>query len=233
VDLDVQERSLVLLHENPPRHSLRLALPYAINEAAGGAKFDKATRRLTVSLPIKGTAAAAAVTMTSVQKTERLSSNDSGIDLSESDNNSYRTTTIVGEGQATTAFVRGDSVDACTDKPSDSADGLLDHRTAVDDGEEKEEEDSIDDDFLEKSVTYSLPAFTSVVQPPVMSFTLEVKNVEPGSIVRRVWGEEGAVGVRFASLGSGLFPLHHAFVLRFQEPLGSLQDSDLEIGMWM
>jgi hypothetical protein len=230
VDLDVQERSLVLLHENPPRHSLRLALPYAVNEAAGGAKFDKATRRLTVSLPIKGTAAPAAVTMTSVQKTERLSSNDSGIDLSESDNNSYRTTTIVGEGQATTAFVRGDSVDG-TDKPSDSADGLLDHRTAVDDG--VKEEESIGDDFLERSVAYSLPAFTSVVQPPVMSFTLEVKNVDPASIVRRVWGEEGALGVRFASLGSGLFPLHHSFVLRFQEPLGSLQDSDLEIGMWM
>jgi hypothetical protein len=232
VDLDVQERSLVLLHENPPRHSLRLALPYAVNEAAGGAKFDKATRRLTVSLPIKGTAAPApAVTMTSVQKTERLSSNDSGIDLSESDNNSYRTS-MVGEGQATTAFVCGEKSVEGTDKPSDSVDGLLDHRTAVDDGV-KDEEESIDDDFLERSVTYSLPAFTSVVQPPVMSFTLEVKNVEPGSIVRRVWGEEGAVGVRFASLGSGLFPLHHAFVLRFQEPLGSLQDSDLEIGMWM
>ena len=91
VDLDVQERSLVLERAEPPRYELRLPLPYPVDEASGSAKFDKGTRRLTVSLPIKAA-------MMAVPKTERLSSNDSGIDLAESDD-SYRTT-MVNDGAA-------------------------------------------------------------------------------------------------------------------------------------
>lgn len=221
VDLDVQERSLVLVRTEPPRHELRLALPYPVDETAGGAKFDKANRRLTVSLPIRAAATLSAAAV-AVPKTERLSSNDSGIDLTENDDG-YRTT-VSGDGRAVAASSfsaavdnDGDSDDA-DDKPSEKAD-------ASGQGVDME-----GDSFLESSVAYTLPAFNCVVQPPVISFTLEVKNVDPSTVVRRVWPDQGAVGVRFASLGSGLFPLSYAFFIKFQAPKGCLEESDLDIG---
>ena len=224
VDLDVQERSLVLERAEPPRYELRLPLPYPVDEASGSAKFDKGTRRLTVSLPIKAA-------MMAVPKTERLSSNDSGIDLVESDD-SYRTT-MFNDGAAEPENSNSGGDD--DDKPSEKAeagavlvqkDNSQDYRTTVGEVVAVVEKD----DFLDASVTYSLPLFSCVVQPPVISFTLEVKNVDPSSIVQRVW--LGGVAVRFASLGSGLYPLHHAFAVQFQEPVGKLDEVDLEIGRW-
>jgi dynein assembly factor 2, axonemal len=236
VDLDVQERSLVLERSAPPRYKLNLALPFPVNESAGSAKFDKATRRLTVSLPVKPPAVAAPL-----PKTERLSSNDSGIDLAEQDEG-YRTSgPAVSDEVAEEQSLNSQS--ACDDKPCDNAapnavmprvdsnDGL-DHRTTTT-SEEAEEAAVVKDDFLDDSVSYSLPAFTTVVQPPVISFTLEVKNVDPSSVVKRVWAERGGVAVRFASLGAGLYPLHHAFAVQFLEvpDVGfSMDDADVDIG---
>merc|ERR1712168_569358 len=71
LDLDVQERSLSLVRENLPKHKLHLDLPFPVDENSGNAKFDKSRKCLVVSLPIKPAP---------MVKTERLSSNDSGIE---------------------------------------------------------------------------------------------------------------------------------------------------------
>lgn len=71
LDLDVQERSLSLVRENLPKHKLHLDLPFPVDENSGNAKFDKSKKCLVVSLPIKPAP---------MVKTERLSSNDSGIE---------------------------------------------------------------------------------------------------------------------------------------------------------
>jgi dynein assembly factor 2 len=232
VDLDVQERSLVLERsapQPPPRYKLSLALPYPVDETAGSAKFDKATRKLTVSLPVKPAAPA-----TALPKTERLSSNDSGIDLADE---GYRTSVeapSVAEQSAgddddhnKPCDTSGESAAPCSTVTPDS--NGLDQRTTSEGGDEAVEKD----DFLDGGVTYSLPTFTATVQPPVISFTLEVKNVDPSSIVKRVVAERGGFGIRFASLGGGLYPLHHAFAVQFvlEEPaVGGMDDVDLDIG---
>merc|ERR1712168_45846 len=71
LDLDVQERSLSLVREKQPKHKLHLDLPFPADENSGNAKFDKSKKCLVVSLPIKPAP---------MVKTERLSSNDSGIE---------------------------------------------------------------------------------------------------------------------------------------------------------
>ncbi|KAG2489118.1 hypothetical protein HYH03_012344 [Edaphochlamys debaryana] len=50
VDLDVGERRLTL--KVPGRYQLEVALPYAVDEARGRAKFDKARKQLEVTLPV-------------------------------------------------------------------------------------------------------------------------------------------------------------------------------------
>merc|ERR1712045_1081087 len=53
VDLDVLERQLTLDCLEPKRYHLELSLPYPVDEEAGAAKFDKSTRMLIVTLPVK------------------------------------------------------------------------------------------------------------------------------------------------------------------------------------
>ena len=48
-----QEKSLTLVKESPPRHRLHLQLPYPVNEEHGAAKFDKSTKCLIITLPVK------------------------------------------------------------------------------------------------------------------------------------------------------------------------------------
>lgn len=50
--LDVQERNLSLISEKPAKYKLDITLPYAVNEQAGNAKFDKSKHKLIVSLPV-------------------------------------------------------------------------------------------------------------------------------------------------------------------------------------
>ena len=53
VDLDVLERQLTLNCLEPQPYHLELRLPYSVDEEAGAAKFDKSTRMLIVTLPVK------------------------------------------------------------------------------------------------------------------------------------------------------------------------------------
>ena len=70
VELDVNERNLTLsTKENAPKEfNLQVALPYAVDEEEGKAKFDKITSKLLVTLPVLKT------------KVDRLISTDSGIE---------------------------------------------------------------------------------------------------------------------------------------------------------
>ncbi len=69
--------------------------------------------------------------------------------------------------------------------------------------------------FLEEDVSYSLPNFTHTVFDDIMILTLEVKNVSEESIEFVCFDKWKSLHVKFVSLGSGHFPIHHAFYLDF------------------
>lgn len=54
--LDVMEKSMQLISEKPSKYKLYLTLPYAVDENAGNAKFDKDTKKLIITLPVRRTA---------------------------------------------------------------------------------------------------------------------------------------------------------------------------------
>lgn len=52
VTLDVTERKIYLISERPAKYKLQIDLPYDVSERDGNAKFDKNSRKLTVTLPV-------------------------------------------------------------------------------------------------------------------------------------------------------------------------------------
>lgn len=52
VTLDVTPRKLYLVSESPAKYKLDVVLPYSVDELIGSAEFDKAKRRLIITLPV-------------------------------------------------------------------------------------------------------------------------------------------------------------------------------------
>jgi len=52
IQLDIFERQLKLVSTKPARYKLEIMLPYAVDENQGLARFDKARRKLVVTLPV-------------------------------------------------------------------------------------------------------------------------------------------------------------------------------------
>jgi hypothetical protein len=69
--------------------------------------------------------------------------------------------------------------------------------------------------FLDSEVSYQLPVFTHTVFDNVMIVTLEVKNVSEESIAIVCFDKWKSVHFKFTSIGSGYFPVHHAFYIDF------------------
>jgi dynein assembly factor 2 len=52
VQLDIFEKQLKLVSDKPAKYKLAIDLPYLVDESQGSAKFDKARRKLLVTLPV-------------------------------------------------------------------------------------------------------------------------------------------------------------------------------------
>lgn len=52
VTLDVTERKIYLISEKPAKYKLQIDLPFNVSERDGNAKFDKSSRKLTITLPV-------------------------------------------------------------------------------------------------------------------------------------------------------------------------------------
>jgi len=203
VDLDVQEKSLSLIRDEQPKYNLFIDLPYPVDEENGNAKFDKSKRCLSVTLPVKPHPQ---------QKAERLSSNDSGIEV----DTGYRT--------------------HASDDIAMEADEVIDTPTVIENQINEDEvyrtkDTNEHDTFLEENVSYALPTFTCSVQSNVIIFTMEVKNVSPESFEKKVLPENLAVCFKFSSIGSGFVPIHHAFALDFLIG-GSFDVDKFEVEFW-
>jgi len=69
VDLDVEEKRMTLKSTEPAEYRLIVNFPYKVDEEKGSARFDRSTKKLIITLPVKSVAI------------NRLTSTDSGIDI--------------------------------------------------------------------------------------------------------------------------------------------------------
>ena len=175
VDLDVLERQLTLDCLEPKRYHLELSLPYPVDEEAGAAKFDKSTRMLIVTLPVKPGQPQKPVT--------RVVSTDSGIGVDMEEKQSYCDPSVL---EATLASA------------------------------EVQVDDEKDDDLKEKLL---LPNYTCNIYENLMVFKLDVKNVDPESVMKDALiikdGKEKGVSLSFVNIGSGMVPMKYGFKMAF------------------
>lgn len=86
--------------------------------------------------------------------------------------------------------------------------------------EESISDDALRTNFLDKDKHYSLPPHICNVDDNNVCFVLNVKNVDENSVEKIT--ESNFFHVKFASVGSGFFPIHHSFFVKFEE--GHIKD---------
>jgi len=84
---------------------------------------------------------------------------------------------------------------------------------------------------LDGDVSYTLPTFSCSVQNNVIIFTVDVKNVSPESLEKKVLPDNLAVCFKFTSIGAGFVQIHHAFALDFLIG-GTIAEDDVEVEFW-
>merc|ERR1712241_1019013 len=203
VDLDVQEKSLCLVREEPPKYNLYIDLKYPVDEEKGTARFDKSEKVLVVSLPIKSPPQMIA---------ERLGSNDSGIEVDPG----YRTSTCD---------------DVIMELSEQEPPHQKDQPTGTEDQFRTESEVN-PDNFLDEDISYGFPSYLCSVQNNVIIFTIEVKNVSPDSFLKKVFSDRAAVSFKFSTLGSGFVPIHYAFAVDFNSQAEALDEEKMEVEFW-
>ncbi|KAG5677469.1 hypothetical protein PVAND_007227 [Polypedilum vanderplanki] len=77
-----------------------------------------------------------------------------------------------------------------------------------------------DEVFLDENIEYILPNFTFNQIQELLSFTLHVKNVDPSSIVINRKDLLNIAHIKFSSIGSGYFPIHYSFCVKFPSQQG-------------
>lgn len=202
--LDVTQKSISLVSEKPAKYKLDLLLPYAVDEEAGSAKFDQSSRKLVITLLVRQ------------QNYLHFADNgreDSGV---ESDLG-HRTPESGSEGDDENIANQNSMVEIQRDEvvlPEITHDEA--YRT-MNTNETK---------FLNPDVHYLFPSFTCNVVDNLVAFTLHVKNVEPESIEFCFLCEDvSGVHLQFTSVGSGFFPIHYAFCLKFPSSVSICKES--------
>jgi hypothetical protein len=114
VELDVEEKRMTLESSEPAKYRLVVNLAYPVDEENGTAKFDRSTRKLVVTLPVKSV------------PVNRLTSTDSGIDI-EFDDDAAGLVDVVREDTAYRTSLESDEceepVSAASGDGKDGEDG--------------------------------------------------------------------------------------------------------------
>jgi dynein assembly factor 2 len=202
--LDVTQKSISLVSEKPAKYKLDLLLPYTVDEEAGNAKFDQNSRKLVITLLVRQQ------NVTQLADTGR---EDSGV---ESDLG-HRTPESDSEESGENVMNQNSVVEIQRDElvsPEITSDEA--YRTTS----------TNENKSLNPDVHYLFPAFTCNVVDSLVAFTLHVKNVEPESIEYCfLCGDVCGVHLWFTSIGSGFFPIHYAFCLKFPSSVSLYKES--------
>lgn len=203
-NLDVTNKKITLISEKPAKYKAEIVLPYEVDEEKGTAKFDKAKRQLIITLPV--------IRSKSIKITDFLRE-DSGIesdqpmsgkekqdnsDESESSNESPLISTIDEEDD-----------DVCANATDNNENG-------------KNDNNNILRAFLDPNIEYVLPNFTFNQIDDIIAFTLHVKNVDASTIVIDRRDLLNIAHIKFSSIGSGFFPIHYSFCVKFPSQYTSI-----------
>lgn len=207
IDLDVSEKTVKITSEKPAKYKLDITLPYPVNEERGNAKFDVDYRKLVITLPVKSSCK---LLLSDIGRY------DSGVDSDSS---------------------------PVADSPSDKSMPLIEELD-IEDSANESQCSSVQSEsevfrtnikskssaFLKPDLHYLLPEYSCHIFNNILSFTLNVKNVNPDSIEKQYNELFTAIHVKFSSISSGYFPVNYAFFINL--PSHFIDSENLSIEAW-
>lgn len=205
VVVDVTEKSISLISEKPSKYKLDLVLPYAVNEDLGNAKFDVDKRKLVLTLPVKR------INNLLLSDIGRY---DSGVDSDSSPSTcspSDKSMPLIEDLQLSDSVVESQ----CSSLQSESDVFRTSEKST---------------DFLNADLHYSFPEYSCHLFDNILSFTINVKNVDPNSIEKQFSANGTAVHVKFSSISSGYFPINYAFYVRLSSH--NIHMDEISIEVW-
>ena len=218
--LDVTQKSISLVSEKPAKYKLDLLLPYAVDEEAGNAKFDQSLRKLVITLLVKHQNE---VHLADTGRDDSGVESDLGPRTPESGSDDD-TGNVINQNSIVEIQSGGLVEIQSSEIVETQSSGIL--LPEITNGEAYRTMSTNNNKFLNPDVHYLFPTFTCNVMDDIVSFTLHVKNVEPESIKYCFLCEDlCGVHLQFTSVGSGFFPIHYAFCLKFPSTVSICKDS--------
>lgn len=210
IKLDVTEKTVQLISENPVKYKLHLSLPYSVNESSGNAKFEKDSKKLVITLPVK-----------------KMFSNpeffDSGVDSDNLSPGSPELEEERAEQKSLVSNLKSDEyvTEQCC-KGNEHFNNRVERCVA--------NSDEFRTRFLDENIHYNLPEFTCHVFENTIAFTLNVKNVDESSLEKLFNIDGSSIHLKFTSIGSSFYPSHYVFYM--QLPLHKINTTETTVEVW-
>uniref|UniRef100_A0A1B6I7X1 Protein kintoun n=1 Tax=Homalodisca liturata TaxID=320908 RepID=A0A1B6I7X1_9HEMI len=202
--VDVSEKLITLVSENPAKYKLKLKLPYRVDSSKGNAKFDISKKVLTICLP---------VIRQGIHSNIDAAREDSGVEC----DNYGRTNSISSDDE-----VEKNPISERITKVVSKTENMLFEKDikVCDSGDYK---------FLQQNIHYSLPNFTCQYLKDILTFTLQVQNVNPQSVKEHFIND--GVHISFQSVGAGYFPINYAMYILLQCQT-TISPETLKVEVW-
>uniref|UniRef100_A0A1B6F2W4 Protein kintoun n=1 Tax=Cuerna arida TaxID=1464854 RepID=A0A1B6F2W4_9HEMI len=202
--VDVSEKLITLLSDSPAKYKLQLKLPYRVDSSKGNAKFDISKKVLTITLP---------VIRQGIHSNIDAAREDSGVEC----DNYGRTNSISSDDEVE----KNPISERITKVVSKTENMLFEKETKIC--------DLGDGQFLQQNIHYSLPSFTCQYLKDILSFTLQVPNVNPESVKHHFVND--GVHISFQSVGAGYFPINYAMYILLQYQT-TIERESIKVEVW-
>ena len=197
VALDIFEDKMSLKSETPA-YKLDIKLPYQVDDELGSAKFDKMRKLLIITLPV---VAGEMPKMPSFIDDNESGNSENGYTNDASGNGFTNDNPLIEELPPLEETTYRDSADF---PPRENVDS------------ERQVSEMAGGARSTHMVAYAFPEFDFNQDSETVTFIFHVRNVNEDT-VSKTFPEVGICRIRFASLGSGGFPMHYSFCVKFDE----------------
>ena len=196
LSLDIFEKRLLLESVTPAAYKLDLALPFPVNDDEGSAKFDKAKRCLTVTLPVIPV------------KSPSLPFNSSNM---SDDNDNNVSDEMQVNGSPLIEVLPDNCLDSAIVNQEINSNSISENSNV---SENKGLKNGLGQSKFPDNVKWCLPDYQFSQDNETISFVIKVQSVEENWIETYFPTETAAV-IRFMSMGSGGFPSYYRLYLEF------------------
>ena len=193
VTLDIFEKRLVLQSTEQAKYKLDIALPYAVDENEGCAKFDKAKRKLIITLPV----------IPALTETKPMLNDCGSVDGQEANDDQDQAgnrngVQVTGEKPLIEMIGLQESSEDATGEEDPATPGDLNSKEAANAQLQQTEPD----------VPHSMPEFSYNQTDETFTIIMQISNVQPRSVMVTCLDKK-MMQLRAVSVGQGGFPIYY------------------------